>query len=448
MNTLSPRAVLAGLATLIALLSAAATPAAAARHAFIVGNSNYASVPRLQNPANDAQDLAKRLEALDYRVTLGLDLGRAGFLQRFQSFVRALRSDDVALFYYAGHGLQIGGENYLFPVDATVSTEADARRALIPLNALISDLSRSVKTRLVLLDACRNNPFAEKLADNPSTRSAGDARGLARVYAGVGSFIAYSTQPGNVALDGQGRNSPFTEALLRHMSDAGADVHAVMRRVRADVGRATSDQQVPWENSSLIEEMAFAASALLPATPAPSRPASAGTATNPPPEPFRTTVVASSYAYVTGLDPNGDNFLALRTSPTGEGTRIATMGPDTLLQILETRGVWRRVALLDGTTGWAHGNWIKCCRTIGAARPAQFRPPSPSQPAESCDDLWHRRNAVWHRNGYCFTGAKGQRTFGNQGCSRDLAGARAVMSPSDRALVDAIDAREKALGCK
>lgn len=445
MRNVSPSAVFAALSALLILAVMAASPASAARHAFIVGNSNYVSVPKLQNPVNDAKDLAQRLTSLDYRVTLGLDLSRSEFLQRFQSFIRALRPDDVALLYYAGHGLQIGGENYLFPVDTSVTSEADARSRLVPLNALISDLSRASKTRLVILDACRNNPFTEQLAKNQSTRSAGQTRGLARVYAGVGSFIAYSTQPGNVALDGQGRNSPFTTALLRHLNDAGADVHAVMRRVRADVGRETSEQQIPWENSSLIEEMAFAAGA--PPRPSPSPQPSPGYHR---PEPQRTPLVSRSYAYVAGLDPNGDNFLALRTAPAGAGYRIATMGPDTLLQILETRGVWRRVALLDGTTGWAHGNWIKCCRTVAVPQAGQYiSAPAPAPPPTSnCDDLWYRRNAIWHRYGYCFSGAKGQRIFGNQGCSRDISAARAAMSPADRATVDALDAQEKAIGCK
>ncbi len=430
----------------VLLVLAGVERALAARHAFIVGNSSYASAPHLRNPANDARDLARRLEALGYRVTFGLDLDRNRFLESFQAFVRNLKLDDVALFYYAGHGLQIGGENYLFPVDANVASEADARGRLVSLNALISDLSRSTKTRIVILDACRNNPFAEKLAATPLARSAGLGQGLARVYAGVGSFIAYSTQPGNVALDGEGDNSPFTEALLRHMAIPGADVHAVMRRVRSDVQRATAEQQIPWENSSLIDEMAFAVGTAVASTP--SSPATRPTQPAPAIEPFRTTVTARSYAYVTGLDPNGDNFLALRTSPNTDGTRIATMGPDTLLQILERRGDWRRISLLDGTTGWAHGNWIQCCRTVAGARPGPQQPTPPAQQEDTCDNLWHRRNAVWHRNGYCFTSAKGQQVFGNQGCSRDLTGTRAAMTSADRALVDALDAREKQLGCK
>ncbi len=438
-------------------------PAHAARKAFIVGNSTYAGAPHLPNPANDARDLAARLETLGYRITLGVNLTRSQFLSNFQGFVRSLASDDVALIYFAGHGLQIGGENYLFPIDTKVDSEADARGRLVALNALIAEVSRATRTRVVILDACRNNPFGEKLAQSQPTRSAGLSSGLARVYAGVGSFIAYSTQPGNVALDGDGRNSPFTEALLRHMSEPGADVHAVMRRVRADVQRATSQQQVPWENSSLIDEMSFAATTppLPSATPSQPPPPPGPTAlATPPPERKPSPNVArgdrqsESFSYVTGLDPNGDNFLALRSRPGTEGTRIATLGPDTLVTVLERRGDWRRIELTDGISGWAHGKWISCCRTLtgeavsqasGATAP-QARP----QPAaaDTCDTLWVRRNAIWHRHGYCFSGLRGQQVFGNQGCSRDQAEARAAMSPADRSAVDALATREKQMGCR
>jgi hypothetical protein len=444
----------------VTMLLTGITDASAARRAFVVGNSAYTSAPPLPNPANDARDLGQRLERLGYDVTLGLDLGRAQLLQRFQTFAGKLEPDDIALVYFAGHGLQIGGENYLFPVDANVDSEADARQRLVPLNAMISDLSRVTRTRIVILDACRNNPFGEKLTRSAATRSAGVAQGLARVYAGVGSFIAYSTQPGNVALDGQGRNSPFTEALLKHMATPGADVHAVMRRVRADVQKATSEQQVPWENSSLVDEMAFAANT--------AGATSGGTATGPaghlqaarppatrPPvsqQTSRQQAPLATFSYVTGLDPSGDNFLALRTRPsTSEGSRMATMGPDTLLTVLESRGPWRRVELPDGISGWAHGNWIACCRTFAgaaAAAPSSVRPPPVAQPAsDTCESLWYRRNAIWHRAGYCFTGLKGRQTFGNASCSRDQTAARAAMPPADRAEVDALHARERDLGC-
>lgn len=442
----------AALFLLMVAMLLAPLEAQAARRAFIVGNSAYTTAPKLPNPANDARDLAKRLEGLDYNVTLLLDVGRSAFLQRYQSFIASLQEDDLAFFYFAGHGMQVGGENYLFPVDANVDTEAEAKSRLVPLNALLADLSRASRTRIVILDACRNNPFGDKLVESPAARSAGATRGLARVYAGVGSFIAYSTQPGNVALDGNGRNSPFTDALLRHMNVPGADVHAVMRRVRADVQQATSEQQIPWENSSLIEDLAFntgpTQTAALPQQPAPAAPRPA------PTEPTRAQPAAHSYSYVTGLDPNGDNFLALRTNPTATGVRMATLGPDTLLDVLESQGVWRRVALLDGTTGWAHGNWIKCCRSVAVQRPgvSPIAAPAPQRPApkggETCDSLWHRRNSVWHRNGYCFTSAKGQQVFGNQGCSRNEVAARAAMSSADLAEIQVLTDRERQLGCR
>lgn len=433
--------------------------ALAARKAFVVGNSTYQHAAHLPNPANDARALAQSLQSLGYQVTLAVDVSRTDFLGRFQAYARSLQQDDVALIFFAGHGLQIGGENYLFPVDAKVERETDARGRLVALNALLADLSRASRSRVVILDACRNNPFEDEIAKAQATRSAAVTRGLARVYAGVGTFVAYSTQPGNVALDGDGQNSPFTAALLRHMREPGADVHAVMRRVRGDVQRATSDQQIPWENSSLVDELAFNAAGVNVAPSSAVSPAGPATAVPPSPTappPARPSPVVESFSFVTGLDPKGDNFLALRTSPTGDGSRIATMGPDTLLKVVESRGSWRRVVLLDGTSGWAHGNWIACCRNVALARPTgapQVQPirpvPAPAtHSAAGCNDLWTRRNAIWHRHGYCFTTARGQQAFGNRGCSRDQNAARAAMSPAERAEVEALLAQERQAGCQ
>jgi Caspase domain/YARHG domain/Bacterial SH3 domain len=454
---------------IVAAVTVAATDAQAARRAFIVGNANYLHSTALANPANDARDLATQLRELGWDVTVQFDASRSALLKGFASFSSTLKPDDLSLVYFAGHAMQFGGENYLAPVDAQVKSEDDVRRQFVPLNALLSDLSRLTRTRIVILDACRDNPLAEGLSRAEGTRSLGTVKGLARVYAGVGSFIVYSTQPGNVALDGTGRNSPFTKALLDHMSLAGADVHAVMRRVRADVQLNTSEQQIPWENSSLIEEVAFGSGGVSPtaalppsasstpaAPPSPGPPASQQTATRgtparpaPPPENFH---------YVTGLDPKGDNFLALRTGPLPSDSRIATMGPDTLLRVRESSGVWRRVELIDGMSGWAHSKWIACCRTL-AARPwaATTVPASPSPPppssaapaaATSCDGLWRERNAIWHRHGYCFTTARGRAAFDTSSCFRDQGAARAAMSASERSTVDALLARERAQGCR
>ncbi|MEO8650759.1 MAG: caspase family protein [Hyphomicrobiaceae bacterium] len=445
-----------------------ATGAQAARRAFIVGNANYLHTTALANPANDARDLATRLRELGWDVTVQFDASRSALLKGFASFTSALKPDDLSLIYFAGHALQIGGENYLAPVDAEAKSENDVRRQFVPLNAMLADLSRLTRTRIVILDACRDNPLAEGLAPAGGTRSLGTAKGLARVYAGVGSFIVYSTQPGNVALDGSGRNSPFTKALLDHMALAGADVHAVMRRVRADVQQNTHEQQIPWENSSLIDEVAFASgevspTAALPPTVAP--PTQTPPAVAPPPAnqqtatrggPVRPAPPPESFHYVTGLDPNGDNFLALRTGPLPGDVRVATMGPDTLLRVRESRGVWRRVELIDGMTGWAHSKWIGCCRTL-APRPWQAAitvPTSPPPPqaapaaATSCDGLWHQRNEIWHRHGYCFTTARGRAAFDNSSCFRDQGAARTAMSASERSTVDALLARERAQGCR
>jgi len=451
------RAVLYLLAPLAVIAALAAPADAATRRAFIVGNSAYQFTSVLPNPVSDAQDVAARLRNLGWDVTVQLDLSRAEMLKAFAAFARQLQSDDMSLVYFAGHALQMGGENYLAPVDARIESEEGVRRQFVPLNAFLADLSRLSRTRIVILDACRDNPFAEGLAaSGEKARSVGAAaKGLARVYAGVGSFIVYSTQPGNVALDGSGRNSPFTRALLEYMTLQGADVHAVMRRVRAAVQQETNEAQVPWENSSLIDEVAFAATGAPPRqmADAPPMPAPRSDPRGMP----MTPPVMEKFHYVTGLDPKGDNFLALRTGPTPADVRMATMGPDTLLRVHESRGPWRRVELIDGMTGWAHSNWIACCRTMAMprAQPAAVSVPAPRAPpaarpaaAESCDDLWFRRNAIWHSHGYCFTTERARRAFDTSSCFRDQRAAQAAMSAASRAEVDSLQARERALGCR
>lgn len=448
------RAALYLLAPLALVTTIAANAEAATRRAFIVGNSAYQFTSVLPNPVSDAQDVAARLRNLGWDVTVQLDVSRAEMLKAFGAFTRQLQSDDMSLVYFAGHALQMGGENYLAPVDARIESEEGVRRQFVPLNALLADLSRLSRTRIVILDACRDNPFAEGIATGgEKSRSAGAAKGLARVYAGVGSFIVYSTQPGNVALDGSGRNSPFTSALLQYMPLQGADVHAVMRRVRAAVQQETNEAQIPWENSSLVDEVGFAATGAPPRQMADAPPMPAPRS-DPRGMPMAPPVV-EKFHYVTGLDVKGDNFLALRTGPTPADVRIATMGPDTLLRVHESRGPWRRVELIDGMTGWAHSNWIACCRTMALPRPhttavpvAPRPAPAPSSTAESCDDLWFRRNAIWHSYGYCFTTERARRAFDTSSCFRDQRAAQAAMSPASRAEVDSLQARERALGCR
>jgi hypothetical protein len=456
-------------AAVVSAILAGTSDVQAARRAFIVGNANYTNAAPLANPLNDARDLAARLTDVGWQVTLQLDVSRNALLGSFASFARDLQPDDLSLFFFAGHAVQIGGENYLAPVDARVESEEGIRKQFVALNSILADLSRLSRSRIVILDACRDNPLAEGLQRaGQGTRSVGASKGLARVYAGVGSFIVFSTQPGNVALDGTGRNSPFTKSLLTHMASPKADVHAVMRRVRADVQHDTQEQQVPWENSSLIDEVAFATDIV----PAPIRqaevpptardPGASSTARNTqatPPQPsapIRPAPRLEQFHYIGGLDPKGDNFLALRTGPTPDDVRIATMGPDTLVKVRESQGPWRRVELTDGMSGWAHSNWIKCCRTAPAVSPSAepavarpSRPPAaPAGGSPTCDDLWFRRNVIWHAHGYCFTTARGRAAFDTSTCFRDQSAARTAMSSANRATVDALLAQERALGCK
>jgi len=166
---------------------------------------------------------------------------------------------DVALLFYAGHGLQVSGKNYLVPVDAKLQVERDLDFEAISLDFVLKqmELDRDDKTNIVFLDACRDNPLARNLARSMGTRSGTIAQGLAQVQAGVGTFIAYSTQPGNVALDGEGRNSPFTAALVKDLRLPDRNLNAVMIEVRKDVTAATGGKQVPWDLSALTGDFYF-----------------------------------------------------------------------------------------------------------------------------------------------------------------------------------------------
>lgn len=243
-----------------ALIAALASPAAASRRvALVIGNSAYVNATPLANPANDAADVSAKLKDLGFDVTLGLDLDKHGFDVKLREFSSALESADAAVLFYAGHGLQIAGRNYLIPIDAKLERERDVEFEAVSLDFVLKqmELDRDTKTNIVFLDACRNNPLARNLARSMGTRSASIGNGLAETFAGVGTFISYSTQPGNVALDGEGRNSPFASALIKRIKDPGKSLTSVMIDVRKDVVSATSGKQVPWDHSALTGDFYF-----------------------------------------------------------------------------------------------------------------------------------------------------------------------------------------------
>ena len=242
---------------LLVLLFAAVSGRAVAekRVALVIGNSAYQHAVQLANPKNDSSDMNAKLESLGFEVVSGQDLDLAGMRRTVREFLEKLDGADMALFFYAGHGLQVNGNNYMVPVDAQLSGYNDLDFEALPMDLVLSAMERSAKVNLIFLDACRDNPFAEKLSRSMGTRSGSVSRGLAKLGSGVGSLIAFATQPGNVAIDGAGRNSPFTTALLAHLGTPGQDITRDLIDVRRDVLAATDGKQVPWENSSLTGEV-------------------------------------------------------------------------------------------------------------------------------------------------------------------------------------------------
>ena len=228
------------------------------RVALVIGNAKYQHAVQLPNPSNDAADIAQALRKLRFDVVEGRDLDRHAMEDKIREFGRKVEGADLALLFYAGHGMQVGGKNYLVPVDAKLERTGDLSLDTIELGQILAQMEAERRVNLVFLDACRDNPLARSFARSLGTRSTAVGSGLAAVQSAVGTMIAYATQPDNVALDGDGRNSPFTAALLKHIATPRLEISALMKRVRADVIAATHEKQVPWDHSSLVGDVILA----------------------------------------------------------------------------------------------------------------------------------------------------------------------------------------------
>jgi hypothetical protein len=241
----------------LCLFAGAVVPAAHTekRVALVIGNSAYENTTELKNPRNDAADMAAVLRRLGFEVFDGIDLNKRSMERTIRQFGIKLANADLALFFYAGHGVAIGGQNYLIPTDARLASEGDADFEALPLSLVLKQMEREAKTSIVLLDACRDNPLARNLARTMGTRSSAVGQGLVEVKTGVGTLIGFSTQPGNVATDGAGRNSPYAEALLRFIEQPGKDVSGLLISVRNRVLKETEGRQVPWEHTSLTGQV-------------------------------------------------------------------------------------------------------------------------------------------------------------------------------------------------
>ena len=223
------------------------------RVALVIGNGSYKRPDdQLKNAVNDAKSIARELRRLNIDVIEAIDVDYRGMRDVLRVFDRALQDADVGILYYAGHAMEYQGENYLFPTDAVLETEGDIGLGLIEMDQILNVMETTVPTRLVFLDACRNNPLARRFRSSlAASRSNSIGRGLAQVNASAGTFIAYATAPGEVAADGLGQNSPFTTAMLRHIREPGIGISELMRKVRNSVIEATNNKQIPWESSSL-----------------------------------------------------------------------------------------------------------------------------------------------------------------------------------------------------
>jgi len=238
----------------IPILALADTSNDAPRQALVIGNNRYAKAP-LYNPVNDATDIANALKELGFACQLLTDASLESMKAAVQSYGEKLsRLKAVGIFYYAGHGVQLGWRNYLVPVDASLTSLDDIPRQTLELNILLQALKKAVNPmNVIILDACRDNPFGAALPV--------EQKGLSQFDAPLGSLLSYATAPGNTASDGSGANGLFTENLLREMRVPGAKLEDVFKRVRLQVRLQSKGQQIPWESTSLEEDFYFSSGA-------------------------------------------------------------------------------------------------------------------------------------------------------------------------------------------
>jgi hypothetical protein len=239
---------------LIVMIGTAAAAEEEPRLALVIGNSDYQHFGALKNPVNDARDISEALEELGFEVVTVLNADYQTLFKEIRYFGEKLAKDPgVGLFYYAGHAIEAGGVNYLIPTNADIRAQDEVEFASVAVDLVLSKMETADNpTNIIVLDSCRDNPLPE------TARGAGGSRGLTVVEAPQGSLIVYATEPGSTAADGRGRNSPFTEAFLKHLPSPDLDIELMLRNVRRDVIAATGGKQTPWTNSSLVKPVVLA----------------------------------------------------------------------------------------------------------------------------------------------------------------------------------------------
>jgi hypothetical protein len=239
--------------SLLGILASADAATADRRVAFVVGNGAYKNVTPLKNPPVDAQSMAGLLRNAGFEVVEGINLTRDGMTERLLEFGKKTKGADIAVFFYAGHGIAVDGVNYLLPVDADIKSEMDVKLGnAINVDLTLDQTMNAARVKLVFLDACRDNPFAAKIKAAAGTRSVSVQTGLAEMKSGEGTLIAFATGPGQTSLDGEAStHSPFTRALIAHITQPGVEIQQAMTQVRAQVSEETNKAQLPWGHTNL-----------------------------------------------------------------------------------------------------------------------------------------------------------------------------------------------------
>jgi uncharacterized caspase-like protein len=240
----------------LALLLTLTAASAERRVALVLGNAQYQHAAPLANPVRDARAMAERFKKLDFEVVSGFDQTKPQTQATIAQFAKQVRGADIALFFYAGHGLQVSGENYLLPVDAALEEETSLDVGAVSVDFILRQMSRETSIRLVFLDACRDNPLAEVLAKTAGV--SGASSGLAEIpvgNGGAGTLVAFAASPNQLADDGSGEHSPFTSALLKYIGAPNVSITEAMNKVTSDVFKATAGKQRPWVNVSLTTEV-------------------------------------------------------------------------------------------------------------------------------------------------------------------------------------------------
>ena len=412
----------------LSLLSAGPGALAETRVALVIGNSAYSHLSPLTNPRSDAEIMTATLEKVGFAVAKVIDADQRTMKQAMLEFGRSLRaSDAIGLFYYAGHGVQVNGENYLIPVNANIRDAAEVSFEGVNVNEFLSTMERAAaRINIVVLDACRDNPF-------PGSSRSG-TRGLARVEAPRGTYIAYATSPGAVADDGDRNHSPYTAALARAIGTPGLTIEQVFKQTRTDVLRTTGEKQIPWETSSITGEFYFVPGARggpRPAVPIPA----------PAPAPAAGAQVEIVFwNSIKDSDSPAAFRSYLQQYPAGAFAPLARLK----IEQLERQASVPAVPVTPAPPPPPPASQQPQVRQVIAWSSARSLDDS-ALGGLNCSDLWVARNEIFDRNGYCFQTARGKAYFDNGDCRTN---SQNILSALEKRNVAAIQSWERRRGCR